>query len=205
MPMTGRKALNGATLYARCLRGVVRAGALALAALLPVLSRAAAEEPASPHFFGFTPQQSLSERALEQRFDADIDPGQLREWLRSLSAEANHVGSPHNKANAERVRDLFKQWGWDAQIETFEVLYPTLRDHALELVGPTRFVARVMRLPLAKTACPRTMSMEGTAMSPEISSTSTTGCRMTTRSSRAGKSTSGERLSLHATSAVGGD
>ncbi len=143
MPMTGRKALNGATLYARCLRGVVRAGALALAALLPVLSRAAAEEPASPHFFGFTPQQSLSERALEQRFDADIDPGQLREWLRSLSAEANHVGSPHNKANAERVRDLFKQWGWDAQIETFEVLYPTLRDHALELVGPTRFVARL--------------------------------------------------------------
>jgi N-acetylated-alpha-linked acidic dipeptidase len=143
MPMTGRKALNGATLYERCLRGALRAGMLALAALLPVLSAAAASQPPLPHFFGFTPQQSLSEQALERRFDADIDPGQLREWLRSLSAEANHVGSPHNKANAERVRDLFKQWGWDAQIETFEVLYPTLRDHELELVGPTRFVARL--------------------------------------------------------------
>jgi N-acetylated-alpha-linked acidic dipeptidase len=143
MPMTGRKALNGATLYERCLRGALRAGMLALAALLPVFSAAAASQPPLPHFFGFTPQQSLSEQALERRFDADIDPGQLREWLRSLSAEANHVGSPHNKANAERVRDLFKQWGWDAQIETFEVLYPTLRDHELELVGPTRFVARL--------------------------------------------------------------
>src|SRR5205823_12299636 len=51
------------------------------------------------------------------------------------------VGSPHDQANAEFVRDLFRQWGWDAQIEVFEVLYPTLRAHALELVAPAKFTA----------------------------------------------------------------
>ena len=51
-------------------------------------------------------------------------PADLRAWLKNLASEPNHVGSPHDKANAELVRDLFKQWGWDAQIETFDVLYP---------------------------------------------------------------------------------
>ena len=66
-----------------------------------------------------------------------------------MSSEPNNVGSPHDKANAEAVRDLFKQWGWDAQIETFEVLYPTLKQHTLELVGPTKFVASLKEPPIA--------------------------------------------------------
>ena len=84
---------------------------------------------------------ATQQRALEQRFDAALDPNDLRDWMKTLSAEANHVGSPHDKANAEMVRDLFRQWGWDAKIEVFEVLYPTLKSHTLELVGPTRFIA----------------------------------------------------------------
>ena len=51
-------------------------------------------------------------------------PPDLDAWLKRLSAEPNHVGSPHDKANAEFVRDLFKSWGWQAEIETFYVLYP---------------------------------------------------------------------------------
>jgi hypothetical protein len=35
--------------------------------------------------------------------------------------------TPHDEANAEHVRALFQQWGWDARIEVFEVLYPTLK------------------------------------------------------------------------------
>jgi N-acetylated-alpha-linked acidic dipeptidase len=93
--------------------------------------------------FGFSAPQAAGELALEQRFDAQLDAAELRAWLKELSAAPNHVGSPHDKANAERVRELFAGWGWDAHIEVFEVLYPTLRQHSLELVAPTHFVARL--------------------------------------------------------------
>jgi N-acetylated-alpha-linked acidic dipeptidase len=96
---------------------------------------------AEASLFGFTREQSGQEQALEQRFDGGLNPADLRAWLKQLSAEPNHVGSPHDRANAEFERDLLKSWGWDAQIETFEVLYPTLKKHTLELLAPTHFVA----------------------------------------------------------------
>jgi N-acetylated-alpha-linked acidic dipeptidase len=124
---------------------VSRSWVLVVSSLAPLLAIAAAADSSTPvanaPLFGFTPEETVTERSLEQRFDADINPGELREWLKTLSSEPNHVGSPHDKANAETVRDLFKQWGWDARIETFEVLYPTLKKHTLEMVGPTKFVA----------------------------------------------------------------
>jgi len=112
----------------------IAAGLLASAAPFA----AAAGESAA---FGFSPAQFPRQQALEQRFDAQLNPADLRAWMQRLSAEANHVGSPHDKANAEFVRDLFRQWGWDAQIEVFEVLYPTLRAHSLELLAPAKFTA----------------------------------------------------------------
>ena len=103
-------------------------------------------EPATP--FGFGAADGSRELALEQRFDAALDPADLRAWLQTLSAEPNHVGAPHDKANAEYVRALFQHWGWDARIEVFEVLYPTLKQHSLELVAPTHFTASLTE-PLA--------------------------------------------------------
>jgi N-acetylated-alpha-linked acidic dipeptidase len=91
--------------------------------------------------FGFTAADSATQQALEQRFDAALNPADLSAWMKSLASEANHVGSPHDKANAEFVRDQFQQWGWDAKIEVFYPLYPTLKQHSLELVAPTKFVA----------------------------------------------------------------
>jgi N-acetylated-alpha-linked acidic dipeptidase len=108
--------------------------------LLPL---AALPAPADPGVFGFTRDEAARELSLEQRFDASIDPKELRGWLKQLSSAANHVGSPHDRANAELVRNLMKSWGWDARIETFEVLYPTLKAHRLEMVAPKRFVAKL--------------------------------------------------------------
>jgi N-acetylated-alpha-linked acidic dipeptidase len=113
---------------------------------LAALSAAAAAPPGS--MFGFSDPDAEHERAFEQSFDQSLDAADLRGWLKQLSAEPNHVGSPHDKANAEFVRDLFKQWGWDAQIEEFEVLYPTLKHHALELVAPSHFAATLTEGPV---------------------------------------------------------
>lgn len=77
-------------------------------------------------------------RTVESAYDAAISSADQLGWLKSMSAAPNHVGSPHNRANAEAILALFKGWGWDARIETFEVLYPTPVSTTLELVAPAR-------------------------------------------------------------------
>jgi N-acetylated-alpha-linked acidic dipeptidase len=53
----------------------------------------------------------------------------------------HNVGSPYDKDNAEWMLSKFKEWGFDAQIENFYVLFPTPKERLVELVGPTKFTA----------------------------------------------------------------
>jgi len=129
-----------------CARG---ACCLLLATLVALSSAAGAVDGGAAALFGFDAGGSARQQALEQSFDAKLDPADLRAWLKNLASDANHVGSPHDKANAQFVRDLFRQWGWDAQIEEFDVLYPTLKHHTLELVAPSRFTASLTEPPIA--------------------------------------------------------
>ena len=46
----------------------------------------------------------------------------------------------------------FREWGWDASIETFSVLYPTPREVSVELVAPTHFTARLTEPAIAGDA-----------------------------------------------------
>jgi len=85
-----------------------------------------------------TPAVAADTSALEQRFDSMISSADQQQWLQQMSSAPNHVGSPHDKANAEMELALFKQWGWDAHIEQFDVLYPTPITTTLELVTPER-------------------------------------------------------------------
>jgi N-acetylated-alpha-linked acidic dipeptidase len=122
------------------------------ATLAAALTGAPGARASGVPLFGFTADESRTEESLEQRFDSDLMPADLSAWMRNLSSEANHVGSPHDKANAEYVRDEFRKWGWDAQIEVFYPLYPTLRQHTLELVAPTKFVAALTESPVTGDA-----------------------------------------------------
>ncbi len=60
-----------------------------------------------------------------------------------MSARPHHVGSPYDKDNAEWLLARFKEFGWDAEIETFSVLFPTPKERVLELLEPTRFTAKL--------------------------------------------------------------
>jgi len=97
----------------------------------------------APSLTGFKAESSAGELETEKAFDAAIDPADLRSWLEQMSSEPNQVGSPHDKANADFTLAKFKEWGWDASIETFYVLYPTPTSETLELVGPTPFKAKL--------------------------------------------------------------
>src|ERR1700748_3564505 len=63
----------------------------------------------------------------------------IRASMERMSARPHHVGSPYDKDNAEWLLARFKEWGWDAEIETFSVLFPTPKERVLELLQPTRF------------------------------------------------------------------
>jgi N-acetylated-alpha-linked acidic dipeptidase len=73
---------------------------------------------------------------FEKTFDASISSQDQLGWLKEMSSAPNHVGSPHDKANAEFILARFKEWGWDAHIETFHVLYPTPISTTIEMVAP---------------------------------------------------------------------
>jgi len=87
---------------------------------------------------GAAAQPSAPPQALEKTFDSLISAADQQQWLQQMSSEPNHVGSPHDRANAEMQLALFKQWGFDAHIEQFDVLYPTPISTTLELIAPER-------------------------------------------------------------------
>jgi len=101
--------------------------------------------PATPDdpILGFTVATSARQRDLERQLDAAIRPSDLESWNRRLSSAPNHVGAPHNKANADWMAAQFREWGFDVTIETFQVLFPTPTRRVLELVEPTHVTARL--------------------------------------------------------------
>lgn len=113
--------------------------------LLSLVSTGAEEELLQ----GFTRASSAAEREWEAKFRAIPSPDNQREYMRRLSARPHHVGSAYDKENAEWILSKFKEWGWDAKIETFMVLYPTPKERVLEMVAPTRFTAKLQEPPLA--------------------------------------------------------
>src|SRR3954466_9251283 len=87
-------------------------------------------------------------RSFEVRFRDIPDPARIRATMQRLSARPHHVGSPYDKDNAEWILARFKEWGWDAQIDTFDVLFPTPKERLLEMVAPTRFKASLTEPPV---------------------------------------------------------
>jgi N-acetylated-alpha-linked acidic dipeptidase len=79
----------------------------------------------------------------EVLFRQKPDPARIREYVLRLSARPHHVGSPYDKDNAEWLLGKFKEFGWDASIEQFDVLFPTPKERLLEMTAPSRFVARL--------------------------------------------------------------
>jgi N-acetylated-alpha-linked acidic dipeptidase len=98
---------------------------------------------------GYAPRSSQAEREWETKFRAIPDPANLRSYMQHLSARPHHVGSPYDKDNAEWILAHFKEWGLDAHIETFDVLFPTPKVRILEMLAPTKFTAKLEEPALA--------------------------------------------------------
>src|SRR4029453_11417755 len=79
--------------------------------------------------------------AWDATFRAIPEAHNIGEYVRTISARPHHLGSPYGKQNAEWILARFKEWGWDARIEEYDVLFPTPKERLLEMTAPTRFKA----------------------------------------------------------------
>lgn len=88
----------------------------------------------------------------ENKFRAIPKAENLREYMRRLSAEPHHLGSVAGKRNAEWMRDQLNGWGLKAQLEEFDVLFPTPKERLLELISPEKFQAKLKEPVLTEDA-----------------------------------------------------
>jgi len=88
-------------------------------------------------------------QAWDARFRAIPEARNLEEYVRIMSARPHHLGSAYGKENAEWILARFREWGWDAQIENYDVLFPTPKERSVEMVEPSRFRLTLEEPPVA--------------------------------------------------------
>jgi N-acetylated-alpha-linked acidic dipeptidase len=89
-------------------------------------------------------EEGISEdQKWEETFRDIPNPDSLRVYMKRLSARPHHLGSAYDKENAEWILGKFREWGLKAHIETFEVLFPSPKERKVEMIAPTKFVARL--------------------------------------------------------------
>ena len=107
-----------------------------------------AERPESARLSGYGAQSSQAERDWEKKFQQGIVAANLREYMQKLTAHPHHVGSPYDEELANWILSKFQAWGFDAHIETFQVLFPTPKERVVEMLEPTPFRARLQEPPV---------------------------------------------------------
>ena len=73
------------------------------------------------------------------KFRAIPEAKNIGEYMKRMSARPHHLGSAYDKDNAEWILSKFKEWGWDARLETYDVLFPTPKERLVEMVAPSAF------------------------------------------------------------------
>src|SRR5258705_1733942 len=113
-------------------RSIIAGIVFAAVSLAPLGSRVTADEQT---LYGYSADSSRDERQWEEKFRGIPSPENLRSFMQHLPARPHNVGSPYDKENAEWILAKFKEFGLDAHIEQFDVLYPTPKERGLDLGG----------------------------------------------------------------------
>ncbi len=103
----------------------------------------------SQGLIGFTDENAKNQIGLEKTYDSHLNPQNLDQWMKRLSARPHHVGSPYGKENAEFIASLFKSWGYKTEIEVYDVLFPTPKTRSLEMISPKSYKA-ILKEPALK-------------------------------------------------------
>jgi N-acetylated-alpha-linked acidic dipeptidase len=101
---------------------------------------------------GFSAATVSKQQQIEKQFDAGISAERIGQTLKELSAKPHHIGSAGGKEVADKILNKFKTWGWDAKIETYQVLFPKPKTRLLEMIAPVPFKATLKEPALKEDA-----------------------------------------------------
>ncbi len=97
---------------------------------------------------GFSAAGAEKQRQLEAAFDSRLSAENLDAWLKRMSARPHWVGTEYGAENARWMQQQFQSWGYDARIETYQVLFPYPKVRLLEMTGPEPFTAALQAVPV---------------------------------------------------------
>ena len=120
---------------------------------------------------GFSPAAAREQIALEKEFDALLSPENLDAWMKKMTEQPHWVGTPFGEENAKWMKKQFESWGYDARIETYQVLFPYPRVRLLELTEPEPFTASLTAVPVEGDP----YTAQGDALLPSYNAFSTDG------------------------------
>ena len=120
---------------------------------------------------GFTDSSAKKEQELEKNYEALLSTTNLDTWMQRLAAEPHWVGTEYGKENAEWIQKQFKSWGYDAKIETYDILFPYPKLRLLELTAPNKYAAKLKAVPVEGDK----FTAQGEALLPSYNAFSTDG------------------------------
>ena len=82
-----------------------------------------------------------NQKQLESSFDSNLSSENIGKTIKELSLKPHYLGSVGSKEVAENLLAKFKSYGWDAAIETYQVLFPSPKVRMLEMTAPTKYKA----------------------------------------------------------------
>lgn len=106
-------------------------------ALISILQSAGAQQKIN----GFNSEHHQQQQLLEANFDKELSATAIGNNIRLLSSQQHYLGLPRDKWVAENILGQFKSYGWDARLETFQVLFPTPKTRILEASYPENYKA----------------------------------------------------------------
>lgn len=92
---------------------------------------------------GFQDAHAVQQLDWEKKFDGQLQASNLDQWMKFITSHPHHVGSPQDKANADYMAALYKSWGYDTELATYYVLFPSPKTRVLEIVGNKNYKAKL--------------------------------------------------------------
>lgn len=106
-----------------------------------LLAAAGVSSPVSAR--GFSGASWERQKALEAKLIAAPDPARIERYMKRMAAEPHHAGSAAGRGVAQYALSLFRKFGFDARIETFDAFLPYPKSRVVEMVAPSSFRLRL--------------------------------------------------------------
>ncbi|HMC82208.1 MAG TPA: M28 family metallopeptidase, partial [Candidatus Polarisedimenticolia bacterium] len=104
--------------------------------LLTISTPGSAVEPSRKRL-GFFEASTSSQSRGEEVFLATPTPRKAEEWLRQLTEEPHVAGTENDRALAEMVRDRLKEYGFQVETRTYQVLLNYPKRVSLRMLQPS--------------------------------------------------------------------